>query len=105
MDVSFSASVSGVKTTQERQDYTANNVANVESKGYSMIEGVQAEQKNGGVRMAALNRIPNPDPNTSNTDLAQTTVNQIENKVANAANLAVIKVQDRMLGTLLDLNA
>jgi flagellar hook protein FlgE len=104
MDVSFSTSLSGVQTTQTRQDVAAHNVANVESQGYSMIDAQQAEMATGGTRMASLRHIPNPDPATSNTDLAQTTVNQIENKTAYAANLAVMKVQNNMLGALLDLN-
>lgn len=105
MDISLAASLSGVKTTQTKQDVTAHNVANVNSAGYSMIDAQATDVLSGGSRISVLRRIPNPSPDTSNTDLAQATGQQIENKIVYKANLQVIKVQDEMLGELLDLNA
>ncbi|MDD5672842.1 MAG: flagellar basal body protein [Chitinivibrionales bacterium] len=105
MELSLSSALSGLQTTQTRQDATAYNVANVNSQGFSRVAAQIAEMPSGGARIAGLNRIPNADPTTSNTDLAQTTGEQIENKTAYGANLAVMKVQNNMLGALLDLNA
>jgi flagellar hook protein FlgE len=105
MDISSAASVSAMQTSMARHDVTANNVANVNTPGYEQMRVVQAETKTGGVHIAAITRDPNTSPDQSNTDLAQAAVDQITDKNTNAANAAVVKVKDRMLGDLLDLIA
>jgi flagellar hook protein FlgE len=103
METSFSASVSGMQTYMTRHDVTAHNVANVNTPGFEAQNANQAEQAPAGVTITSITRTPNPSATDSNTDLAKEAGEQIVNKHAVAANAKVMKVQDRMLGDLLDM--
>jgi flagellar hook protein FlgE len=103
MDVSFAAPVSGMQVSSFRLDVTAHNVANVDTPGFSEYQTVQSDVVPQGVRVAALNRVPNPDRSTSNTDLAEQMVALKTDSNTFTANAKVVKVKDQMLGTLLDM--
>ena len=104
MSMAIGASTSGIQTTFARQNYAAHNVANINTPGFEQINVSQTETKP-GVRISSLSRTPNPDATTSNTDLAEQTMHQMENKADLSANLKAAKVQDRMIGDLLDILA
>jgi flagellar hook protein FlgE len=103
MDVSFNASLSGLKTTQLREDISANNVANLNTPGFQASQGIQTEMSPSGTRISAIVKTPNSNSADSNTDLATEMVNQQINKNDFAANAQVIKAKDKMLGALLDI--
>jgi flagellar hook protein FlgE len=103
MDVSFSASLSGMQASSTRHDITANDVANINTPGYEEYRPIQTDVNPAGTRIAAVIRTPNPDKTTSGTDLATESVEQIENKTTFSANAQMIKAKDKMLGTLLDI--
>lgn len=104
MDASFVAPVSGMRVTQVRQDVVGQNVANINTDGYEEKSVVQKEELPSGVSVAAINKTPNTNPTgASNTDLPTAMTGLLINKDTYGANARVIKVQDRMLGEVIDL--
>jgi len=103
MDTNFAITNSALRVTQVRQDVTANNIANVNTDGFAAKNVVLADQ-NPGVAVAAIRKTPNNNPQGfSNTDLATEMTGMIVNRDTYGANARVIKVQDRMLGEVIDL--
>jgi flagellar hook protein FlgE len=88
-----------------QQNVTANNIANVQTRGYSQLNAQQASVQPMGVRVTAITPTVNPNPNVSGTDLAQQMANLASNKGDLAANAKVFKVQNQMLGDVIDLIA
>ena len=105
---------------------TANNVANLNTDGYKSKEvrletgpqgrgvrvaDVAVDNSAGGYRPAAVNSqneagVHEPTAGlveTSNVDLAQQSVDMVETSRAFEANVAVVRTQDDMVGSLLDL--
>lgn len=103
MDISFSAPISGIKTSITRHDVTAHDVANINTEGYSESTVHQAEVKPQGVRISSISKTPNSPHNYSNTDLAEETKEQVQNKNTLTANVKVLKAKDDMLGEVIDL--
>jgi flagellar hook protein FlgE len=88
-----------------QQNVTANNIANVQTNGFSQLNAQQASVQPMGVRVTAITPTPNPNPNVSGTDLAQQMGNLVSNKGDLEANAKVFKVQNQMLGDVIDLIA
>lgn len=105
MQVSFNAAVSGIKTAITREDVSANNVANINTRGFSQTDALQTDMSPAGVRISGLRRTLNTRSQDSNTDLAKEMVNQVVNKNDLTANVKVIQTQDKMMGALLDIIA
>jgi len=103
MEINFSAPLSGVKAAQIRHDVTSHDVANVNTKGFEERKAHQTDVQPTGTRVSHLSKTPNPVPSRSNTDLAEEAKEQIQNEKTHAANLKVIKIQDQMIGEVLDL--
>jgi flagellar hook protein FlgE len=103
MDTNFAIANSGLRVTQVRQDVTANNIANVNTDRFQAKSVVQTEQ-NPGVAVGAIRKTPNTNPmGFSNTDLATEMTNMMVNRDTYGADARVIKVQDRMLGEVINL--
>ncbi|MFH0919070.1 MAG: flagellar basal body protein [Fibrobacterota bacterium] len=103
MDTSFAISNSGLSVTQIRHDVTANNVANINTDGFGASR-VSQNDENPGVSVGAIRKTPNVNPNgPSNTDFAVEAGEMINNKNVYGANARVFKVQDKMVGELIDL--
>ena len=105
MSISFDASISGMQAATVRQDVTANNVANVNTRGFEQTTAYQTDMLPQGTRISNLVKTPNNPAGDSNTDLVKEVKEQKINKAAFQADLNVIKVKDRMMGTLLDMFA
>jgi flagellar hook protein FlgE len=104
MDASFVAPLSGMRVTQVRQDVVGHNVANINTQGYEERNVIQKEDRPSGVSVAAITKTPNTSPTgESNTDLPTAMTGLLTNKNTYGANARVIKVQDRMLGEIIDL--
>ena len=101
---SISAGLSGMQTWQLRKDVSANDIANVNTRGYSQKIPVQTEARP-GTQISAIETEPNGDTETSNTDLVTELVEQKVSVQGYSANAKVIKVQDRMTQALLDIVA
>jgi flagellar hook protein FlgE len=105
MEISLNTAVSGMQVSLTRQDVTANNIANVQTQGYSQLNAQQTSVQPMGVRISAITQTPNPNPGESGTDLAQQMTNMIVDKNTLAANAKVFKVQNQMIGDVIDLIA
>ena len=86
---------SGMALEEARLAASANNVANLNTVGYSAREVTAQSTADGGV--SARTRATGQP-----TDLLQETITQMELVVAYTANLAVIRTSDQMSGTLLN---
>ena len=105
MQLSFDAATSGIKTVITREEVSANNVANISTRGFSQTDALQTNMSPVGVRISGLRSTPNTESQDSNTDLTKEMVNQVINKNELAANVKVIQTQDKMMGALLDIIA
>ena len=96
------AALSGMRTWQLRQDVSANDIANVNTPGYSQKIPVQTEARPGS-QISAISAESNRSPDFSNTDLATELIEQKMSVQGYGANAKVMKVQDRMTQTLIDM--
>ena len=99
---SISSALSGMQTWQLRQDISANDIANVNTQGYSQKIPVQSTNAVGNPQISAITSEPNAAGNDSNTDLATELVEQKMSVHGYGADAKVIKVQDQMTQSLLD---
>jgi flagellar hook protein FlgE len=105
MNISSAASVSGMQAAITRQSVSAHDVANINTDGFGQYSAHQTDMKPAGTRVSHISRELNSSENPSNTDFATEAVEQKESLNDLKANTAVIKVQDRMTGALLDIFA
>jgi flagellar basal-body rod protein FlgC len=105
MNVTLNTAVSGMQVSLVRQDVAANNIANMQTPGFEQVNARQTEMSPAGVRISGFSRTPNPNPQTSGTDLAQQMVDMKLNKNDLTANAKVFKMQDKMVGEVIDLIA
>ncbi len=103
MAIPFLSPISGIKAAIKRHDITAHDVANINTPGYEEQVPHQVETKPYGTKISHISRTPNPSKESSNTDLAEETKEQIRNRRALSANVKVIKAKDDMLGEVIDL--
>jgi flagellar hook protein FlgE len=86
-----------------RMDISGQDVANVNTPGYEQKDLIQIEGKPGAA-VGSIRRTPNPNPELSGTDLAREFGSEMTiAKTSYSANLQAVKVQDEMLGSLLDM--
>lgn len=90
---------SGLSAAMLRLDSVAHNIANAQTAGFRRQQVVQQAQSGGGVAADTTRA------GQIGTDLATELVEQMQALYAFKANLQVIKVQDRMIGSLLDTQA
>jgi flagellar hook protein FlgE len=105
MDVTMNTAASGMQVSLTRHEITANNVANVNTPAYEQMSARQAEVSPQGVRISGIVRTPDANPAGSGTDLAEQMTNMVVDKNTLSANAKVLKVQDRMIGEVIDLIA
>ncbi|MFP4520531.1 MAG: flagellar basal body rod C-terminal domain-containing protein [Fibrobacterota bacterium] len=103
MDSIYSIASSGMRTANIRHDITAHDVANINTEGFEERTPIQKET-NPGTDIASIRRTPNSEPfGRSNTELAKEMPEMSVNKTTYKANADVIRKQDEMTGTLLDM--
>jgi flagellar hook protein FlgE len=101
----ISASLSGIQTAAQGVALSANNVANLQSTGYRAGSLVQEELPQGGVEAVAVQRSQAPlAPGGSNVDLGAEAVNLDLQGLSYQANLAALNVQQKVLGSALDIS-
>ena len=103
--MNINTSLSGIKNAFLRQDVAADNVANMNTKNYQAKGVSNVEQKGGGVEgvVAKTNAPSNHDNN--NVDLIKEMVGQINNVNQEKANINVLRSQNEMLGSIIDIKA
>ena len=102
--MNISPSASAMQASSLRIAISAHDVANINTPGFSQSRPVQTSQ-NPGTAITAIQKIEPPSEDYSATDLAEETVEQIRSEKELAANAAVVKTQDKMLGDLLNVLA
>ncbi len=99
---------SGLQDAQRRLDSAAHNVANDQTPGFKR-QTVQAQAQSTVSRAGASAGsgvvVRLSQAAQVGTDLAQEVVDQVVARQSFAANLAVLKTSDKMLGSLLDTRA
>jgi len=101
--MNINTSVSGIRNAFLRQDVSANNVANINTKNYQAKDVVNYSKKAGGVQGVVENTKANKNNKTNNVSLVKETLNQINNVNQEKANANVLKSQNEMIGSLIDL--
>ena len=95
-------SVSALSASSLRMALSAHDVANINTPGFSQSRPVQTSQ-NPGTEISAIQKIKPASEDFSATELAEEIVEQIKSEKDFAANAAVIKTQDKMLGEVVNL--
>jgi len=95
----YSISLSGMNAAQTALGVAAHNVANLGTAGFRRQTVTQTAQAHGGVQAAVGSA--GADGNALETDM----VSQLQARNAFAANLAVFKTSDTMVGSLLNIRA
>lgn len=91
---------SGLQAAQLKLNSSAHNVANMNTEGFRSVTVEQeAVEPQGGVRTRTGRAAQ------ENVALEKEAVDQMEATYSFSANLQVMKVQDRMMGSLLDTHA
>lgn len=101
--MNVSSNISSLQAHQTMMNSSANNVANVNSEKYVPTDVRMQSSENSvtpNVRIADDNGSAN-----SQTDLSKELTDQIIVEDVTAANVAAIRTQDEMLGSLLDTKA
>lgn len=91
-----SISLSGLQASRSALDAAANNIANLETPRYRRQVTTQSEAPDGGTS-ASTSAAPMPG-----SDLAADLVGELQARNGFAANLAVFRTGDRLLGLLVD---
>ena len=101
--MSIRANVSSLQANQVFMNANANNIANVNSDGFIPTDTRMIDEK---TSVRAQTRLADDTGSTkSQTDLAKEIPDQVIISGVEEANVAAIKTQDEMFGTLLDIKA
>ena len=101
--MNISNNVSSIQAHQTMLNVNANNVANVNTDGFVPSDTRMSDDANS---VSAHVRVADDTGSQkSQTDLAKEIPDQIIAQDAVAVNVAAIRTQDEMLGTLLDMKA
>lgn len=98
MNVGLNASVSGMNAAAINQGVTANNVANVNTSGFTSKSTVQADVYPSGTVVSAIRQ----DASGTN-DMTKQMTDLGKNKNMYSLNAKAFKVQNQMTGELIDL--
>ncbi|MCD8554811.1 flagellar basal body rod C-terminal domain-containing protein [Seleniivibrio sp.] len=85
-------SLNGMNTQVDALDRTANNVANINTPGYKTVETAAADEN--------MDKV---DIQWSGVDAGKEMTDMLVEKRAFQFNVAALKAQDEMLGTVIDL--
>ncbi len=101
--MSISTNVSSLQANQVFMNANANNIANVNSDGFIPTDTRMVDEK---TSVRAQTRLADDNGSSkSQTDLAKELPDQVIIGGVEKANVAAIKTQDEMFGTLLDIKA
>ncbi|AWH27284.1 flagellar basal body protein [Stenotrophomonas sp. YAU14D1_LEIMI4_1] len=99
MNSVMGTALSGMRAAQQGVQVAAHNVANLATPDAQRLQVQRSAMEQGGVETEVA--ITEPDPSAPLGDLLAARTEA----VAFAANAALVRRQDQMLGTLLDRNA
>ncbi len=96
--------ISSIQANQTLLDNNAHNIANVNTDRFVPNSGKTVSGENGSVQ-ASISKATDSGSMRSQTDLAKEMSDQISLGKSTEVNVAAIRTQDEMLGTLLDIKA
>ncbi|AHF97986.1 MAG: flagellar basal body protein [Desulfurella sp.] len=100
----FLTSISGLNDASIRQDVTASNIANLNSKNYKQLNVTSMTLPNNkGVTQTIIQSNTPSNLNGNNVDLTSQIVNLNLNSITYKANTKAIQAQNQMLGSLLNI--
>lgn len=105
MDGINSIPISGIDASILKNDVSAHDIANVNTEGFQQSQAIQTEKYTGGTQISEIRKVDTYEGGMSNTDIAEEMVEQSNNKNTLAANVNVLKTQDEMNKTVIDLLA
>ncbi len=104
----INTAVSGLQAAEKRLANSANNVANVQSENFTP-QRITQTSTNPGVRSDVIDvdpaRIPTPEGDAPNVDLASEVIEQQLSTYDFKANLKVLETADEMAEDILDMMA
>jgi flagellar hook protein FlgE len=98
----ISSNLSSLQANQTFMNNNANNIANTNTDGFIPNSTTVSENSLGSVT-AQTNKATDNESLQSQTDLSKELSDQVTIENVNEANVAAIKTQDQMSGTLLDI--
>jgi flagellar basal body rod protein FlgG len=114
MTISIYATLSGLTAYEKKLDVTANNIANVDTDEFKKSRVIMDEDSPSGV-IVSISRVNTPGVTlppdnwngngreSSNVEIEEEMVNLVTAKNGYSANLKALKIEDEILGTLLDI--
>ncbi len=103
--MNINTSMSGILNAFKREDITAQNVANLNTKNYRAKQMVNQTLKDGGTAGVVKTDNNQAAENPNNVDLAQEMINNINNLEQEKANTNVLRSQNEMIGSLIDIKS
>lgn len=102
--ISFASSISALKTLEARQAGASTALANINTKGFQESSVNQTEADgNQGTRVSHIQKVANSSPQFSGAKLEVVIPQQMIIQNSYKANASVIKTQDEMIGSLMDI--
>jgi flagellar basal-body rod protein FlgC len=98
--MSVNTSLSGMNAAQTRLDVAGHNIANLSTHNFTRQEVRQSDSVNGGVSVSLTSSSAGAGNN-----LEADMVEQLQSKSLYQANLSVLKANNDMMGTLIDIKA
>jgi flagellar hook protein FlgE len=111
----INSNISALAAFGKKMAVSSNNIANLESEGFKKSRAVLLEGEQGGV-IVDIERLDTPgdvrveyredgvtERELSNVDLAQEITDTLSTQRGYEANLKAVKVQDELIGTILDI--
>jgi flagellar hook protein FlgE len=93
---------SGLNAAQYSLGATAHNIANAQTANFRRLDVVQQSQDSGGVS-ASVRQLPSAQP--AGDTLANDFVQQMVSSYAFKANVLSLQTEQKMMGSLLDMDA
>lgn len=102
------ASIAGMSTAARRLAVSAHNVANSQTEGFRAQRAINGETTGGGVEVVEIRDTPAvPEVSEgvvrSNVDLTTEVTNQIIDRTSYTVNAKMLRAQDDVTGSLLDI--
>jgi len=99
------SSISAVNAAFIKTDVAANDIANINTDGFAQSNTVQSELKPSGTQISSIIKSDTYNGAPSNTNLADEAVVLKNSKTEVASNIRVMKIQDEMNQTIIDILA
>jgi flagellar hook-associated protein FlgK len=100
MNVTSSTALSGMYAAQSKLNASAHNIANLGTQGFTRQEVLQSSAAGGGTQVS-LRSSPAGVGNNLEADLIQ----QLQSALTYQANVSVLKTNNQVMGTLINIKA